>query len=183
MAKEHTEQTPDQTNAIGAAIAAGIAEGIEKGLHKQRPERYPQSPDYPGVSAFNPDGDNVRPKPEFHRRVFVNGHPEERDMLTREEIEDYNALSVVFKNPGDRRHATINGQINPRWLAKISENGDELHIIFPCKSQEDFAFANSLSARLIARMFLDGKPITNANDMLDEMDRMKSRIAELEARR
>jgi hypothetical protein len=87
VAAVQSQQPQHDVTAIQQAAASAAAEMFERGTGTIK-----QNPDYPGISAFNRDGEFKNPRPSLNGHVFWVGTPLHASELTREEIELVNAL-------------------------------------------------------------------------------------------
>lgn len=117
-------QAPAPTHDVAAIAASAAAEMFERGTGTIK-----QNPDYPGISAFNPQGEFKHPRPVLNGHVFWVGTPLHAGELTREEIELVNALV-----PGDYH----GGQWVVRDLAPGVKNPEHrrLSVEFQCRDND-----------------------------------------------
>lgn len=111
-----------------AAIAAKASANAAELLHptKEHP--------YPGISAFNPEGELKNPRPELKGDIYWAGYLLRGDELTREEIELINQLT-----PGDyeiRSRSATTLPFKVRDLDPGSRDSRRLLVLFPCTTQD-----------------------------------------------
>ena len=111
-----------------AAITAKAAVASAEMIHptKEHP--------YPGISAFNPEGELKNPRPELKGDIFWTGYLLRGDELTRKEIDLLNQLQ-----PGDYEVGRGGEGMVPfrvRNLDPGSRDSRRLLVLFPCTTQD-----------------------------------------------
>lgn len=164
----------DDQIALAKIQAQATAEANQAMINANKPAHERDNPNPPHISAFNPDGELANPRPRFHRQPWTNGSKEDRESLTHAEIEAFNDLSKKLERPGDRLTAR-----GGKYVCRVSENGDNLMISFPCKSMEDKQAAPA-SIRLLCLEFMGQVVETDPEKMHDVIAQLQARIAALE---
>ena len=112
-----------------ASITAKAAVASAEMLHPTKEHAYP------GISAFNPEGELKNPRPELQGDIYWVGYLLRGDELTRSEIELINRLQ-----PGDYEVvARPGGSLVPfrvRDLDPGSRDTRRLLVLFPCTTAD-----------------------------------------------
>jgi hypothetical protein len=103
---------------------------------------------FPGVSAFNRQGDKANPRPELLGEIFWCGYLLHKDELTHEEINLLNQLQPGIYHDG-------------KWLVMNLEpgvpNARRLLVAFPCKGTDALATLPRSMKEMLVEM-VTGEP-------------------------
>lgn len=149
----------DAQEANRGLSKAELTEVMEANSEGVRRALKPENARHPDVSAFNPDGERDHPRPPLARKTFWIGVPLEKDELTKEEIELFNAID----HPMEAR--------NGMWKAEFKNGGTELHINFPNATIDERMDLPSM--RVMLTELIGGEKSVDADSLL-------ARVAELE---
>ena len=161
--------SPELADAIG-----GISE-LAKQVARQADETartvVKSNAQHPGKSAFSyPEGDVARPKPDLRYRTFVAHQRINKDELTPVELE----LLNKFESSKEARGGT--------WKARVIQNGTtpELHVEFPCRTNDDLAGLPSLVQILTELHY--GSDAVDPSALATRMLAMERELAAFKAR-
>ena len=113
----------------------------------------------------------------FHRQVWFNGHREDLDSLTPDEIADYNTLSESLPGPGSER--LLRGGT---WRVSVRPDNKHVDLIVPCKNVEQIMNIPA-SLRLVIREFLGGPQASDPNLLLENAAAVRDLQAQIVALR
>lgn len=123
---------------------------------------------HPGVSDFNPEGDEINPRPRLRHDTFFCGQREREDALSRFEIELYNKFERSTEAHGGR------------WKATLERNGTKwrLDIILPAKTNDDLASMPPLSQILSELLY--GSEVADPSKAMERLANAEKLIQELQ---
>lgn len=144
MARRETEyelQDPAQVSLVDLVAALKALKGEDEETLKKRAQYEAEAHQrlqerenkvHPGISAFNPSGDQKAPKPDLKCRMFWVGYPLEKEGLTPAEVDLLNRVERTGtfsfqRTDGSRDTVTVMGEKDPMgaW--------SKLEFFFPCK--------------------------------------------------
>lgn len=140
-------------------LMVGVAEGSSRAMHK---ELQPINPTFPDVSAYNPLGERDHPRPDLARPTYFCGGEQNRDWLTKDEIEAFNAIQTDCSARDNR------------WTARLrrDESGQErLFVNVPHRGIDQRAELPPLL--IILRELVEGPE-------LNDVEMLRLRVQELE---
>lgn len=159
------EQLMELASSTPKTSSGFSREDIQEIIKAGQDGKYRQNVQHPAISAFSyPEGEVKRKKAEL-RPTWVNGHPEDAEMLTPGEIDAYNSIT--------RSCTAREGQ----WSATVKRNGskEELHIALPvsmdAKPNEPIA--------IICRELKDGPAAVDAVALTERLAAAEAQIATL----
>lgn len=123
-------QAPD-IEKLTNVMASGVAEANMKA------RQWWDESTYPEISAFNPKGERLHPRPEFAREIFLLGHLCQKEQHTAEEIEALNQLEAGEYALRDDRGRVVREQFVKVIPKNPGIKTSPLVVSWPCQSEQD----------------------------------------------
>jgi hypothetical protein len=151
-------------------------EMLDKILEKADKRRGPEPNPYPpGISAFSePEGDNIKPKPQFLREMWVNGHRTDIAQVSPTEVLALNAVSESLPNSTAKKSAR-----NGRLTAGVSNDNTKVMIMWPCKTEDDRSEFNGSSLIQLCYELVTGESTLTQQNIIEEVIRLRAEMAAL----
>ena len=131
----------------------------------------PENAEHPHISAFSyPEGDLAHPKPDLRVKTWFCGIEENKDRLTPNEIEAYNAIRTKRRARGGDWKADLR---NP------GQDNEELVIWIPCETVDQRMGLPPLE--LILNELNGGPSTADLGGMLATIRRLEQELAEAKA--